>query len=402
MTPYALRRRMAHGNIYPSEKIDAALSNYFREGNLGALRELALVWMADRVDEALQDYMKVQGIEGPWETRERILVGRVRTPGRRGADPSCRTDGDAQRWRPGRCARDPRGWPVRNVGAGCDANADQDARRLVPRSDRSGHPGCAPGLRTRGEHHADRGRGLHAVPLAPPHAWIGDQPDHPFVRTDRRARHLARLGACGRWTPVGTAHGVAALASPRRVRGGPRGAPAPDGRDRDVPRTDSISPSVLLLYLCRWWWASRHSVGSGRPWSPPSPPRSSRTTSSRRRSTPGPSPRRRTCSRSPSSCSWPRWSACWWTERRALRSEAQRGRAEAEALARLAGWLLREEDPLPDLVEYLRSTFGLTSVSVLRRSEDGWVRGGLSGTVTTHRPRRGFRGRRTGRPTRSS
>src|SRR5207342_1893922 len=75
MTPYALRRRMAHGNIYPSEKIDAALSNYFREGNLGALRELALVWMADRVDEALQDYMKAQGIEGPWETRERILVG---------------------------------------------------------------------------------------------------------------------------------------------------------------------------------------------------------------------------------------------------------------------------------------------------------------------------------------
>ena len=54
MTPYALRRRMAHGNIYPPEKIDAALSNYFREGNLGALRELALLWMADRVDEALR------------------------------------------------------------------------------------------------------------------------------------------------------------------------------------------------------------------------------------------------------------------------------------------------------------------------------------------------------------
>ncbi|MGZ8619841.1 MAG: universal stress protein, partial [Actinomycetota bacterium] len=75
MTPYALRRRMAHGNIYPSERIDAALSNYFREGNLGALRELALLWMADRVDESLQDYMKDRGIEGPWEARERILVG---------------------------------------------------------------------------------------------------------------------------------------------------------------------------------------------------------------------------------------------------------------------------------------------------------------------------------------
>src|SRR3954447_9373606 len=50
-TPEALRRRLAHGNVYPAEKIDAALSNYFRTGNLTALRELALLWLADRVDE---------------------------------------------------------------------------------------------------------------------------------------------------------------------------------------------------------------------------------------------------------------------------------------------------------------------------------------------------------------
>ena len=55
MTPEALRRRMAHGNIYPAERIDAALGNYFRAGNLGALRELALLWVADRVDEALDE-----------------------------------------------------------------------------------------------------------------------------------------------------------------------------------------------------------------------------------------------------------------------------------------------------------------------------------------------------------
>ena len=53
MTPEALRRRLAHGNIYPAERIDAALANYFRPGNLAALRELALLWVADRVDEAL-------------------------------------------------------------------------------------------------------------------------------------------------------------------------------------------------------------------------------------------------------------------------------------------------------------------------------------------------------------
>ena len=45
MTPEALRRRMAHGNIYAPEKVDAALANYFRVGNLGALRELALLWV---------------------------------------------------------------------------------------------------------------------------------------------------------------------------------------------------------------------------------------------------------------------------------------------------------------------------------------------------------------------
>ena len=54
MTPEALRRRMAHGNIYPPEKVDAALANYFRLGNLAALRELALLWVADRVDEGLE------------------------------------------------------------------------------------------------------------------------------------------------------------------------------------------------------------------------------------------------------------------------------------------------------------------------------------------------------------
>ncbi len=56
MTPEALCRRMAHGNIYQPEKIDAALGNYFRTGNLTALRELALLWLADKVEEQLDRY----------------------------------------------------------------------------------------------------------------------------------------------------------------------------------------------------------------------------------------------------------------------------------------------------------------------------------------------------------
>jgi two-component system sensor histidine kinase KdpD len=74
MTPEALRRRMAHGNIYPAEKIDAALGNYFRPGNLTALRELALLWLADSVEEGLQRYRDLHGISDTWETKERIVV----------------------------------------------------------------------------------------------------------------------------------------------------------------------------------------------------------------------------------------------------------------------------------------------------------------------------------------
>ena len=81
-TPEALRRRMAHGNIYGPEKIDAALANYFREGNLTALRELALLWLADKVDDALEDYRARHGISKPWETRERVIVALTGAPGR--------------------------------------------------------------------------------------------------------------------------------------------------------------------------------------------------------------------------------------------------------------------------------------------------------------------------------
>src|SRR4051794_2035272 len=74
MTPEALRRRMAHGNVYPLERVDAALGTYFRVGNLTALRELALLWLADRVDEGLQRYKAEHHIDHVWEARERVVV----------------------------------------------------------------------------------------------------------------------------------------------------------------------------------------------------------------------------------------------------------------------------------------------------------------------------------------
>lgn len=80
LTPEALRRRLAHGDIYPADRIDAALGNFFRSGNLGALRELALMWVADRVDENLHEYMAAKGIGESWETRERVLVAVTGAP----------------------------------------------------------------------------------------------------------------------------------------------------------------------------------------------------------------------------------------------------------------------------------------------------------------------------------
>ncbi|MGW5361236.1 ATP-binding protein [Actinopolymorpha pittospori] len=74
MSPEALRRRLAHGNIYAPEKIDAALGNYFRAGNLTALRELALLWVADRVEEGLAKYRADHDIEAQWPARERVVV----------------------------------------------------------------------------------------------------------------------------------------------------------------------------------------------------------------------------------------------------------------------------------------------------------------------------------------
>jgi len=74
ITPEALRRRLSHGNVYAPEKVDAALSNYFRRGNLTALRELALLWLADQVDAALVKYRADNKITDTWEARERVVV----------------------------------------------------------------------------------------------------------------------------------------------------------------------------------------------------------------------------------------------------------------------------------------------------------------------------------------
>jgi two-component system sensor histidine kinase KdpD len=97
MSPYALRRRMVHGNVYPNpQKADLALQKYFSTDNLTALRELALMRVANQVDEQVLRRWAKQGVP---ETRERILVC-VSQPGiseelvRRGCRIAHRTQGE--------------------------------------------------------------------------------------------------------------------------------------------------------------------------------------------------------------------------------------------------------------------------------------------------------------------
>ncbi|MFF2493930.1 ATP-binding protein [Agromyces sp. NPDC058064] len=98
LAPQALRDRLSSGLVYPAERIDAALSNYFRLGNLTALRELALLWLADEVDSALKAYRAEHGIDHKWEARERVVVALTGGPEgetllRRGARIAQRSSG---------------------------------------------------------------------------------------------------------------------------------------------------------------------------------------------------------------------------------------------------------------------------------------------------------------------
>lgn len=74
LTPEALQNRMRRGDVYNKEKVEQALKNFFRRGNLIALRELALRQVAEQVDRSLWSYMDEKEIRENWNVRERIAV----------------------------------------------------------------------------------------------------------------------------------------------------------------------------------------------------------------------------------------------------------------------------------------------------------------------------------------
>src|SRR5438445_7903829 len=74
LTPEALQNRMKRGDVYSAEKVERSLENFFRRGNLIALRELALRQVAEQVDRSLESYMEAQDIRKNWGVRERMGV----------------------------------------------------------------------------------------------------------------------------------------------------------------------------------------------------------------------------------------------------------------------------------------------------------------------------------------
>jgi two-component system, OmpR family, sensor histidine kinase KdpD len=81
LTPEALQNRLRRGDVYHPDKVDQALKNFFRGGNLIALRELALRQVAEQVDRSLESYMAAKDIEDNWAVRERLAVCASSNPG---------------------------------------------------------------------------------------------------------------------------------------------------------------------------------------------------------------------------------------------------------------------------------------------------------------------------------
>src|SRR6266511_982839 len=330
MTPEALRRRMAHGNIYPPERIDASLANYFRPGNLAALRELALLWVADKVDESLQDYMDEHGIRGPWETRERVVVAITGAPGgdaliRRAARMAMRahaelfgvhvgsTDGLAGP--PKQLLAEHRSLLTELGGTYHEIVGDDVGKALIEfaRAENATQLVLGASRRSRWVE-LTRGSVINRVIRASGpidvHVISSEEPEPEAAFHRPRGRRVLPV----RRQVTGAVVGLVLLPLLTVVMAGLRG--------------NIGLPGVLLLYLLAVVGIA--AIGG-------------------------------------------MWAALGANAAARRSSEATRARAEAETLARLGGQLMAEEDPLPLLISTLRTAFGLGAIAVLQRSGSGWI-----------------------------
>ena len=371
-TPEELRRRMAHGNIYPAEKVDAALANYFRVGNLAALRELALLWVADKVDESLQQYMETHGITAAWETRERVVVAITGAPGgdhliRRASRVATRAKGDmlAVHIRSGEGL------------AGPPAGALERHKRLVEELGGEYHEIVAPDPATALVNFA---RSEHATQLllgASRQSRLQEVLRGSFVNKVVRlsgdidvhiisTRTVETPASAIRWSrPTWTL-------PPRRVRAGfaatAFGLPALTFVLSHL-RSHIALPGDLLIFLL----AVVLIATVGGAW-PAGVAAVAATLLANWFFTP---PIHTWTIADPVNVI----ALCVFLPVAAIVSglvtvaarrtvEAARSRAEAATLVRLAGAVLRDDDPLPTIMGQLRSAFGLDAVAVLRQAVD--------------------------------
>ena len=387
MTPEALRRRMAHGNIYPPEKVDAALANYFRAGQPRR---------AARAGAAVGRRPGRRGAPGvPRGARHRRTVGDARA-GRRRAHrrarrrrrhPPRRAHGDARPRRADRRARrsgrraapDRRSSALERAARSCSR-----ARRRVPRGRGADVADGARGVRPGGERDAARARREPAVALEPS-SLRGSVINgvHPARRAPIDVHVIS--------TDAARTTASASRSRPRRPRGA---APlSPRRRHRSawtlaVARCRRCSRCVLASVRDALGAAERPARCSCC--SSSSSPRvggfaarrscrdqrrsCSPTGSSRRRSTRSRSPRARTSSRSSSSSSWPASSA-WLVDRRSAadrrrRAGARRGRGARRARRHAVG------DRRPAAAARRRScapAFAADAVAVLQPSRRRWL-----------------------------
>ena len=387
ISPWSLRRRMVHGNIYPPAKVDAALTNYFREENLTALREMALLWLADRVDEALLRYRQLLNVDDTWEARERVLVA---VAGRQGEDAMVRRAARIAARRGGellvvhiltqeglQAEAGPELANLRelaqSLGASFYETAGADiARELIAVAKRENATQIVIGASSRSRwSELFRGSTVHRL------MRISGPIDVLVVSGDRRSavQRLRGLAAV-------TKRPARGLSFVRRMTGlglALTGLPLLTLVLANLRHHLGL-PSDLLLYLVLvvgvaiaggWWPALIAAVGASL------------------------------------LANWyftpPYYTFTIAELQNALalvvfvvvagavsgvvdvaarrRTEAGRSRAEAEALARLAGALALEQDPLPALVSNLRNTFGFEGVAVFVKEHDEWIQEASAGRI---------------------
>ena len=390
MTPEALRRRVAHGNVYPAEGINAALGNYFRPGTLAALRELALLWVVDKVDASLHRYMEQHDIEGPWETRERVVVAITAAPGgdtliRRAARMAMRAHAELlgvhvrsneDLTGPSRDLLDEhRALLVAMGGAYYEVVGDDVGKALIELARAENATQLVLGASRRSRWvELTRGSVINRViresgPIDV-HV-ISHEPTEPEASLARphRARALST-----RRQLAGALAGVVLLPVLTVVM--------------TTAREDLGLPGGLLLYLLvvvvvaaigGLWPALGTSVAAFilANWylTPPLHELSIQKTEDLLALV---------------VFLLVAGVVSGYVHFAARRSaDAARARAESETLARLSGQLMAEDDPLPLLTGTLRTAFGLDGIAVLRESGDGWIVETSTGAPAPARPEEG-------------